>query len=100
MEKGLNAMEINSEMVNVLSDTASSKSIVCKWALEFQSGRTSLEKDPRSRRPKTAPTEEMIDPVHDMVMIDRGLTVDEIAETIGIPDDRVLHILSNGLGMR
>ena len=42
----------------------------------------------------------MIDPVHDMVMIDRGLTVDEIAETIGIPDDRVLHILSNGLGMR
>ncbi|EFN77582.1 hypothetical protein EAI_10678, partial [Harpegnathos saltator] len=51
VNKGLKAMEIHSEMVNVLGESAPSKTMVCKWALEFQHGRTSIEDDPSSGRP-------------------------------------------------
>lgn len=100
VKKGLKAMEIHSEMVNVLGDTAPSKTMVCKWAQEFQRGRTSVEDDPRSGRPKTATAEEIIDYIHDMVIDDRRLTKQEIAVTMGISTERVLHILKNELGLR
>lgn len=100
VKKGLKAMEIYSEMVNVLGDAAPSKTMVCKWALEFKRGRTSLEDDPRSGRPKSVTTEEMIDTIHDMVMNDRKLTLSEISETMNISTERVLHILKDVLGLR
>ncbi|EFN80937.1 hypothetical protein EAI_15129, partial [Harpegnathos saltator] len=50
VKKGLKAMEIHSEMVNVLGESAPSKTMVCKWALEFQRSHTSIEDDPRSGR--------------------------------------------------
>ncbi|EFN89269.1 hypothetical protein EAI_10391, partial [Harpegnathos saltator] len=50
VKKGLKAMEIHSEMVDVLRESAPSKRMVCKWTLEFQRGRTNIEDDPRSGR--------------------------------------------------
>ena len=100
VKKGLKPMEIHNEMVNVLGDDAPSKTTVCKWAAEFQRGRSSLEDDPRSGRPKSATTEETINAVHDMVMDDRRLTKREIAEAVGISDERVLHILHDELRLR
>ncbi|EFN76256.1 hypothetical protein EAI_15766, partial [Harpegnathos saltator] len=54
VKKGLKrlkkAMDIYSEMVNVLGESAPSKTMICKWILEFQRGCTSIEDDPRSGR--------------------------------------------------
>lgn len=93
-------MEIHSEMVNVLGESAPSKSMVCKWALEFQRGRTSIEDDPRSGRPKSASTPEIIEQIHVIVSEDPTVTTREIAHTIGISDERVRHILHKELQMK
>ena len=42
----------------------------------------------------------MINSVHDMVMDDRRLAKREIAEAMGISDERALHILHNELGLK
>ena len=74
VKKGLKAMEIHTEMVNVLGESAPSKTMVCKWASLFKSGRTSLEDDPREVRPKTASTSEIVTKIQDMILEDRRLT--------------------------
>uniref|UniRef100_A0A3Q0T381 Mos1 transposase HTH domain-containing protein n=1 Tax=Amphilophus citrinellus TaxID=61819 RepID=A0A3Q0T381_AMPCI len=91
--------DIHADMVATLGDDAPALSTVQKWAAEFKRGRESLEDDPRSGRPVTATTRENIDRVHHMVMDDSRLTVNQIANAVGISRERVENILHNELGM-
>lgn len=100
VKKGLKAMEIHTEMVNVLGESAPSKTMVCKWASLFKSGRTSLEDDPREGRPKTASTPEIIGKIQDMVLEDRRLTERDLTEALGISLGTVSNILSVNLGFK
>ena len=76
--KGLTPKDIHTDMAATLRDDAPALSTVQKWTAEFKS----LEDDPRSGRPATATTQENIDRVvHHMVMDDRRLTVNQIADT-------------------
>jgi transposase len=84
VKEGLTPNAIHSKFIKVYGDSSPSFSTVKKWAAEFKRGRTSLEDDPRERRPKSATTPEVIEQVHDMVLDDRRMRVREIAETIGI----------------
>ena len=86
-------------MVSTLGDDAPALSTVKKWAAEFKRGRKSLEDDPRLGRPFTATTQENIDRIHQMVMNDRRLTINHLANVIGISRERVENILHNELGM-
>lgn len=97
---GLTPKEIHPKLTKVYGDSAPSMSTVKKWAAEFKRGRTSLEDDPREGRPKTATTPETIEKVHDIVLDDRRVKVSEIAEAVGISEERVRNILHNQLGMR
>lgn len=99
-KKGLKGDEIHADMVNVLGDDAPSRATVFNWLAEFKRGRSTIYDEPRSGRPKTATTEEIIECVHDMVIDDKRLTKQEIADTVGISTERVLHILKNELGLR
>ena len=56
-----------------------------------------FEDEPRSGRPKSATTPEIIEQVFDIVCKDPSLTKREIADTIGISDERVLYILHEEL---
>ena len=69
-------------------------------SLRVKRGRTSLEDDPREGRPKSATTPEIIEQVHDMLLNDRWMRVREIAETTGIPKERVGYILHEELDMK
>ena len=55
-----------------------------KWSAEFKRGRESLKDDPRSGHPASAATQENIDHVHHMVMDDRSLTANQIADAVAI----------------
>ena len=50
--EGLSATEIHTKMVKVLKESAPSFPTVHRWVLEFKRGRTSVEDEPRSGRPK------------------------------------------------
>ncbi|KAH0816471.1 hypothetical protein GEV33_006320 [Tenebrio molitor] len=91
--KGLTPTDIKNELDSTLKETAPSFSTVKKWAAEFKRGRTSIEDDERTGRPKTATTDEIVAKINNAVLNDRRLKVREIAEAVKISIDRVHHIL-------
>ena len=100
VKKGLMPTKIYNEVKNVLGEAGPSFPTVKKWATEFKRGRTSLEDDPRTGRPKSATTPEIINKVHDIVLEDHRLKVSEIVKPVGISDERVHHILTEELGIK
>lgn len=100
LKKGMSLTEIDNDMQGILGEACPSYTTIRKWRNKFKRGRTSLEDDPRSGRPKTATSPEMVDKVHDLVLIDRRLKASKIAETVGISKERVLYILHKELHMR
>ena len=70
--KGLTPRQVHENMISTLGDPAPSYATVKKWGAEFRWGGDLLEEDPRSERPVTVTTEEMVGKVHDIIMADRG----------------------------
>ncbi|XP_036368320.1 uncharacterized protein LOC118767600 [Octopus sinensis] len=98
-KKGLAPIDIHANMVATLGDDTLALSTVQKWAAEFMRARESLEDDPRSGHSATAAIEEIINCVHHMLMDDRQLTINQIANAISISHKRVENILCNELGI-
>jgi hypothetical protein len=73
---------------------------VYKWFQNFRNGHTSTSNAERSGRPVEATTLEIVDKIHDMVMDDRRVKVQEIASAVGISSERVHNILHQHLNMR
>ena len=92
--KCLKAKEIYEQLLEVYKESSPFKRTVEFWAGEFKRGRTRLEDDPREARPET------IDQVHNIVSEEPSLTKREIANAIGISDERWLHILLGELHMK
>ncbi|CAK1604048.1 unnamed protein product [Parnassius mnemosyne] len=74
--------------------------MVKKWLTEFHCGRKSTEDAERSGRPIEVSSPKTIKKIHDMVLADRRLKVQEIVEAVGISRGSVVSILNNHLGMR
>ena len=74
--------------------------IVKKWYAEFKCGRASNDDAERSGRPNKSVTKENIKKVHRIVLHDRKIKVNEIADMVQISTDRVRHILYEHLGMK
>ncbi|CEF59878.1 Transposase, type 1 family-containing protein [Strongyloides ratti] len=100
VKKGLTATEIFEDIKKVLEEDSLSYATIKRWVSEFKHGKTSLEDDPRSGRPKIATTKEIIEKVHEMIMNDRRLTVSEIAEKMEISEERTYHIITEELEMK
>lgn len=73
--------------------SAPSASTVKYWFAEFKRGRTEVDDEARSGRPKEVVTPENIEKVHQIVMGNRKVKLQEIADTLKISKDRVHLIL-------
>lgn len=62
-----------------LKNEAPDLSTVKKWTVEFRKRKESLDDSPRIARHATTTTEGNIDRVHQIVMNDRSLTINQIA---------------------
>jgi transposase len=82
--KELLPTELKAQLAATLGESASSFTTVKTWFAEFKRGRTSTHDAPRSGRQKTAPSEEMVHTIKKLVLKDRRLKLEEIAETVGI----------------
>jgi histone-lysine N-methyltransferase SETMAR len=98
-KQGKAPKDIYQSLVSVYGDRAPPKSTVKYWAAEFKRGRKSIEDDSRSGRPVEATTPENCAAVERLVMADRRLKVQQIAETLGISYGSVETILHEQLGM-
>ncbi|UYV65560.1 hypothetical protein LAZ67_3004693 [Cordylochernes scorpioides] len=71
-----------------------------KWVAAFKLGRISTEGELRPGRPVESVTQENIDKIHDLVMLDRRMTVLRTEETLGIPKTTVDRIMKEHLVLR
>ena len=55
---------------------------------------------PRLGRPKTVTTPEIIDQIHELILVDRRISAKSIAEQLGISRERVGSIIHEDLDMR
>ena len=83
VKEGLTPNEIHPKFIKVYGDSSPSFSTNKKWVAGFKRGRTGLEDDAREGRPESVTTPEIIEQVHDMLLVDRQMKVREIAETTG-----------------
>ncbi|KAF7267481.1 hypothetical protein GWI33_019313 [Rhynchophorus ferrugineus] len=86
--------------LDLMPDTAPGKSSIKDWYVKFRRGEISTENGERSGHPKEVVTDENFRKIHKMILNDRKLKLNEIADTLKISTERVHHIIHEYLGMR
>ena len=76
------------------------QSSVCRWYKMFSEGREDVNDEERAGRPTTYTTDENIDEVNQIVVVNRRITAREVAEDLNILIGSCHSIFSNDLGMR
>lgn len=71
---------------------------VYEWIEKFKNGRTSVTHEEGAGRPSTATTDDNIERVRDMVLLDRRVTIDEVANRLQISHGSAYEIIHNRLG--
>jgi len=77
--------------------------IVChhkNWVTQFKRGDFSTCDAPRSGRPKTVTIPEIIDQIHELILEDRRISAESIAEQLGILRERVGSIIHEDLDIQ
>jgi len=74
-------------------------SSVRRWVKHFKAGNTSIQDQLQSGHPRTASTERNKERVDEIIQDDRRVTVDTIAQTLGIGHNAVQEMIEN-LGYR
>jgi hypothetical protein len=98
--KGKSPQESKEKLDKHYGESAPSIRMVYKWFQNFWRGRMSTNDAELSGRLVVATTPEIFDKIHDMVMDDRKLKVQEIASALGISSEWVYNILHQHLNMR
>ncbi|UYV84538.1 hypothetical protein LAZ67_X002509 [Cordylochernes scorpioides] len=84
---------------SALSGRQLKNNTVKKWVAAFKLGRISTEDEHRPGRSVESVTQENIDKIHVLVMLDRRMTVRRIEETLGILKTTVDWIMRENLGL-
>ena len=94
---GWKPADIINALSSVYEDSAPPDPTVYRWIREFKQGRDSVEDEQRSGRPRTSRSEDIIIAVQKAVEQDRRVTIDVIAEEVGISHGSVHAILTENL---
>ena len=97
--EGQSPSNIHERMTAVYGDSAPSRTMVFEWARRFKDGQLNIEDSPRSGRPISATDEKNIKAIENLVVEDRRITIQEIAEILGISSGTVHGILHDHLHM-
>ncbi|KAJ4445043.1 hypothetical protein ANN_06842 [Periplaneta americana] len=97
---GKAATETHGMLVQVYGREAVSRKCVYEWFKRFLEGKETIEDEPRSGRPSTSRTPEMIEKVRQMLAQDRRLSLELIAEELDISKDTMHTIVRDDLGKR
>ena len=92
--------EIHRQIAETYGEGAMSRSRVYQWCGWFEEGRTSLEDEPKSGRPKTSKNEENTTRVDELIKGDRRMKIRDIAMELEIPKSTVYEIVHDILGYR
>ena len=97
---GKSAMETREMLVQMYGREAVSRKCVYERFKRFRERKETTEDEPRSGRPSTSRSPEMIEKVRQMLAQDRRLTLRLVVEELGISKDTAHTIVSDDLGKR
>ena len=92
--------EIHGCMLDTLGGQCPSYSTVKKWCANFKRGDFSSDNGERCGRPVSVSTPEKVDQVHDLILSNRRISLQEIADIVHISKERVGSIIHDQLDMR
>jgi len=98
--QGKASKEIHAILKETLGEHAPSYATVKNWVAQFKRGDFSTCDAPRTGRPTTVTTPEIIDQIHELILEDRRISPKSIAEQLGISSERVGSIIHEYLDMR
>ena len=91
--------EIHAIVTETLGEHAPLYATIKNWVAQFKRGNFSTCDAPRPGRPKTVTTPEIIDQIHELILEDRWISAESIAEQLGISHERVGSIIHEYLDM-
>jgi len=80
-------------------DQSLSRAQVFQWHARFKTGRTSVDDDEHTGRPRSCTTPETVARIQELVCQDRRWTIHNIAEEVGIGYGTCQWILTEELGI-
>ena len=90
---------IHERMTAVYGDSAPSRTMVFEWARRFKNRQLNIEDSPNSEQTISATDERTIRPVENLVIEDRRITIQAIAEFLSISSGTAHGILHDHLRM-
>ena len=91
--EGVKPSEVYRRMSAQYGSSCLNQRNVYKWIKRFKEGRTSIKDEPRQGRPSEVNTPEKQQAVNDLVLAERRLTVEEIAQQLDISTRTAHHII-------
>ena len=97
--EGSPGAEIHKSLLTQYGDNALSKRTVYEWIEKFKSGRTSV-KHAGVGRPSTSTSDEKTEQAQQMILANRRITIDELAQFLQISRGSAQEIIHEVLGYR
>ena len=98
--RGKAPKEIHAILKETLGEHAPSYATVKNWVVQFKRGDFSTCDAPRPGRHETVTTPVIIDQIHELILEDRRISAESIAEELGISRERVRSTVHEDLDMR
>ena len=92
--------EIHAILIATLREYAPSYATIKNWVAQFKLGDFFTCDEPHPGRPKPVTTPKIIDQIHELILEDRRISTNLIAEQLGISRERVGSIIHEVLDMR
>ena len=98
--EGVPGAEIHRRLAAQYGGSALPRRSVYEWTTKFQHGRTSLKDEERAGRPSTSNADSKVEDARAMILENRRVTIDEVANHFEISHGSAYDIIHNRLGFR